>query len=207
MMDKWIALLGANATGKSTRMAAYVESLGDPDCVLNYAFEKNGELKVIKGAGSVYGDMFVVGRPTRSGKWAGGDHTMGALGSIACVHTFFEYLDSKGIKTVVFEAYFGNNSTMYRPERLFEFFKEVHCRWFLYDDLQGYVDRTENRCGQTWEDKGKDPSQSAGWRNNVAYFRALELTSKQVVNTSSTVKRVSINAPADWLIGEIKEIL
>ena len=207
MMKKWIGLLGANATGKSTRMTEYVKSLGTADTVYDHVFEKNGEMKTIKGAGHIWGNTMVIGRPSRDGKkWCGGDHTMGQLGSIACVEEFFRHIDGMGIEVVVFEAYFGNNSTMYRPDRLREFFETVHNHWFLYDELEQYIDRTENRSGQTWEDKGKNPEESAGWRNNVAYFKALGLTKEQVEDTDSTVERVAIDAPVDWLVKKMKLI-
>jgi hypothetical protein len=207
MIKNWIALLGANATGKSTRVTEYTKSLGTADRVLDYTFEKNGEMKTIKGAGHIWGDMMVVGRPTRDGlKWVGGDHTMGVLGSIACVEQFFIDMDELGIKTMVFEAYFGNNSSMYRPERLHRFFENVHHYWFLYDELQQYIDRTENRSGQTWEEKGKDAEASAGWKSNVSYFKSLAINFEQVEGTNSTVQRVAIDAPKDWLVGEMKDL-
>ncbi len=207
MMKKWIALLGSNATGKSTRMTAYVKSLGPPDRVLDYTFEKKGEMKTIKGAASIWGTTLIVGRPTRDGnKWVGGDHTMGQLGSMDCAKQFLTDISEMGIETVVFEAYFGTSSKTYYPERLRDYFDTVHNYWFIYDELQEYVDRTEARSGSTWENRGKDPEASAGWRSNLSYLKTVERTSAQVEGISS-VERISVNAPKDWLIGKMQELL
>jgi len=204
MMHRFIALLGANATGKSTRMNEYIKTLGDPDSVLDYHFHKNGEDIVLKSAGHIYGDMLIVGRHTRKGSWAGGDYTMGRLGSIVCIQEFFTHLDSIGIKTVVYEAFFGAANSAYRPEQIHKYFEDSHCYWFLYDDIQDYIDRTSNRSGRPWAERNKTPFDSAGWKGNLSFFKAFDKTTLAVSGTNSTVERVSITAPRDWLIEEMK---
>jgi len=204
MMKTFIALLGANATGKSTRMSEYIKTLGEPDSTLDYHFHKKGEDLVIKGAGNFYGDMFIVGRATRKGSWAGGDYTMGKLGSKVCIQEFLTYLDSMGVKTLVYEAFFGAANSAYRPEEIHNYFEESHCYWFLYDDIQDYIDRTENRSGRPWSGRDKTPFDSAGWKGNLSFFKVFDKTALEVAGTSSTVERVPITAPRDWLIIEMK---
>lgn len=204
MMNKFIALLGSNATGKSTRMSEYIRTLGEPDTILDYPFYKNDTDQVIKCAGNVYGDMFIVGRSTRKGSWTGGDYTMGRLGSKVCIQEFLTYLESTGVKTLVYEAFFGAASKAYRPEEIHNYFEESHCYWFLYDDIQDYIDRTENRSGRPWSGRDTEPFDSAGWKNNLSFFKVFDKTALEVAGTSSTVQRVPIDAPRDWLIHEMK---
>ena len=205
MMNKFIALLGSNATGKSTRMTEYVHTLGQPDKVLDYHFHKNGEDRVIKCTGHIYNTTLVVGRPNRKGKWVGGDHTLGKLGSTTCIKEFFTHLDSIGIENVVYESYFGAGSTVLHPDQLRTYFKESHTYWFLYDSLQEFTDRTESRSGSTWEAKGKVASQSVGWKSDKSFHKLLARTTLQVEDTDSTVQRVSIDVPKTWFIEEMKK--
>jgi len=204
VISQFIALLGSNATGKSTRIHEYVKTLGEPDSILDYHFHKNGEDRVIKSAGNVYGDMFVVGLATRNGSWAGGDYTMGRLGSMECIREFYVHLDSMGIQTVLYEAMFGASSSVYRPEQILNYFGESHVYWFLYDDIQEYIDRTEKRSGRPWEGRKKTPSESAGWKSNSSFLKVMNITTETVAGTTSTVERISIDAPRDWLITEMK---
>ena len=203
-MNRFIGILGANATGKSTRMAEFVKQLGEPDSVLDYTFTKDGEDRIVKNAGRRYGDLFVVGRPTKTGKWAGGDYTMGSIGTIACAREFFQYLLDQGIKTVICETYFGCNSTMYDPDRMNQIFDETHLRYFIYDKETPEV--FLNRCiGRSGRDLDMDWAlNSAGWKDNIAQHRKLRVTSEQ---SPGTVQRVSIDAPRDWLVYEYKEII
>ena len=204
MMKRFIAMLGANATGKSTRMSEYVHTLGQPDSILDYHYHKNGEDLVIKAAGNIYGSTFVVGRPNRKGTWVGGDTTVSDLGSTVCIQDFFTHLDSIGIETVVYEAYFAASLTLFRPPKINEFFEESHVYWLLYDTVEQYVERTEARSGISWEQREKAPIDSSGWKDNVGLLSVLRRTLLQVTG-SSTVQRVPIDVPKTWFIEEMKK--
>jgi len=205
MMNKFIAMLGANATGKSTRMTEYVHTLGQPDSILDYHFHKNGEDIVIKCAGHIYNTTLVVGRPNGNGKWTGGDHTVSKLGSTACIKEFFTHLDSIGIENVVYESYYASSLTLFRPPQLSEFFEESHAYWLLYDTIEQYVEYTEARSGRTWADRGKAPTNSSGWKDNVGMHSVVRRTIPQVTGTSSTVQRVPTDVPKTWFIEEVKK--
>ena len=205
MMNKFISLLGSNATGKSTRMTEYVSSLGEPDKILDYHYRKNGEDLVVRNAGYIYGTTIVVGSRGKNGKWRGGDHTVSILGSQACVKEFFEHLDHIGMETVVYEAYYAAAAKLFRPNQLREYFLESHTYWFLYDTLAEYVERTEARTGRNWAERGKDPEKTSGWKTNVHSYKVVEHSSLEAEGSNCTVERVSVYAPRDWLVEEMKK--
>ena len=97
MMKRWIGILGANATGKSTRMMEYIKTLKDqPFEEWHYTFTKKGKTSTIL-AGRVYGDMLVIGKLKADGLgWAGGDHTWGKLASKVAITDFLNAAEEKG---------------------------------------------------------------------------------------------------------------
>ena len=207
MMKQWVALMGANATGKSTRMFEYVKTLGPADRVFDYTFEKNGEMRTVKQAGHIWGNIFVVGRPARDGKkWVGGDYTMGRIGTKAHTLEFLASLEDEGIDTVVFEAYFNTNSLIYHPDTLYDIFDKVNNYWFYYDTLEEFAAKTAARSGRTWEEREADPEEAAGWKNNKTFVRVLERTSLQIQDGRGSVERVSYTEPRDWLSTKMKEL-
>jgi len=214
MMKRFVGLVGANATGKSTRMNYLVDNLGSSSYEeIRYQFEKKGKVLDIV-VGRIYdignlGKTFIVGKKKRDGGWVGGDHTLGKLGSIDCVETFFNFLEDIGVENVICESYFANSSTMLHPVRLFKFFDVVNVYWMFYDSdkIQQYIDRCNFRSGK--EERGIEWAiDSAGWRQNLQFGRTFERTKVQVDgHKGSSVRRILHNVPEDWLVTEIRNLI
>ncbi len=214
MMKRFIGLIGANATGKSTRMKVYVQSLEDagvPFEEWTYTFEKHDKM-ITTVVGRFYqidnlGKLLIIGKPKRDGGWVGGDHTLGKLGSIDCVETFLRAAEKEGVDTVICESYFANSSTMLHPSRLFNFFDSVNNHWMYYDadKIEEYISRCNNRSGK--EERGLEwATDSAGWRQNLQFIRTCRRTQDQVSgHKGSSVDRVCHYSPEDWLVGRMTE--
>lgn len=216
MMKRFIGLVGANATGKSTRMNILVDTLKSSSYEeINYQVEKKGKkLNIL--AGRVYdignfGKTFIIGRKKRDGGWVGGDHTLGKLGSIEYVETFFGFLEEIGIENVICESYFANSSTMLHPVRLFKFFNKVNIYWMFYDKdkIQQYIDRCNFRSGKDKEERGIEWAiDSAGWRQNLQFGRTFQRTQVQADgHKGSSVRRILHDVSERWLVNELSNLI
>jgi len=148
-MDRWIGILGSNATGKSTRVNALIDSKGEDYEVLEYTWNSvtarypKGRIRTLT-AGRRYGDTIILGRKSRTGNWVGTDYVFGELGNFDAIFGFIDWLKDQGVKNVVGEGYFAMSSDRFHPDKLRDDnkFKNVDLYFFLYDTPQEYMDRT-----------------------------------------------------------------
>ena len=175
-MASYIGILGSCATGKSTRVNKLVEHLENTDFEyqeITYTFEKNDKT-INMNAGRFYPElsMFIVGTKTKKGNWCGADGVFGKLGSRDCLEPFVAHVLTFA-DTFLVEGYFGVGGTLFRPESLKEYFSDYRQYFFTYGDVSEYVERTVGRTGISWEDRGKDPLKSAGWKSNKAFRNSI----------------------------------
>tara|TARA_B100000780_G_scaffold272820_1_gene235554 strand:- start:3926 stop:4555 length:630 start_codon:yes stop_codon:yes gene_type:complete len=209
-MKTYIGILGSCATGKSTRLNMFIEYLDDiagiPYQVHDYVFEKNGAEIVIKNAGRAYANgVYIVGNKTKSGNWVGADYTFGKLGDKQSIYNFLE--EATAIHdTFIVEGYFAVGGGFLRPDALSFMFDKVNQYYFLYDTLNQYVERTENRTGKTWVDRGKDPSKSAGWKSNQSFLTGMK---KAIAGCRHNDKIVKVDYTKNkyYFVDEFKDLV
>ena len=104
------------------------------------------------------------------------------------------------------ESYFCGPSLKFRPESLFDHFDYVNNFITFYDEVEDYLQRCRDRSGRDLTIEWA--SNSAGWQDNGAFKRVFRVTPEQVENKEgSSVERLDINAPRDWLIHKMKEFV
>lgn len=214
MMDRWIGILGSNATGKSTRVNALVDSKGDDYAILEYTWDSvtakypEGRKRTLT-AGRVYGDTIILGRKSRTGNWVGTDYVFGELGNFDAIFGFIDWLRDQGIKNVVGEGYFAMSSDRFHPDHLREksVFKNTDLYFFLYDTPQEYLDRTNTRTGKDfteddWKKEGRVGKVPTGWRSNGTFHKKFNRAKDKAVENDN-ITRVDIDADVDYFVGKI----
>jgi hypothetical protein len=207
-MKSYIGILGSCATGKSTRLNMFVEYLDEiaqvPYQVHDYTFYKKGEMHTIKNAGRAYANgIYIVGNKTKAGNWVGADYTFGKLGDKETIYGFID-IATEVHDTFIVEGYFAVGGGFLRPDALAPMFESVSQYYFLYDTLDQYVERTEGRTGKTWEERGKDPEKSAGWKSNQSFKNGM---SKAIKGSRSTdkVSKIDYTTNKYFFVNEFKD--
>jgi hypothetical protein len=209
-MKSYIGILGSCATGKSTRLNMFIYYLDEvariPYQVHDYAFRKNDETRVIKNAGRAYANgIYIVGNKTKAGNWVGADYTFGKLGDKDSIYDFIDEAMSVHDKFIV-EGYFAVGGGFLRPDALASRFDKISQYYFLYDTLDQYVERTEGRTGKTWEERGKDPVKSAGWKSNQTFLSGMQ---KAIAGSrvSDQITKVDYTKSKYYFVDEFQELV
>jgi len=199
-------LMGANATGKSTRMKSLVDSLGEDYEDYEYTFidDKKSELKTVI-VGRLYSNGFLVmgSEAKNAAGWVCLDKAI--LSKQDTRTTFYKWVmkNDDRVKRIFVEGYFNTMSPRSRPTFLRETgFNDIDCFFMFYDTVEDFIERTERRSGSTWEEKGKDARTSAGWKDNLGFMRAFDKSLKEDNNPSDgrKVMRLPIDAPIDYFV-------
>ena len=199
-------LMGANATGKSTRMKALVDHMGEEYETYPYTFfdtkkDKNRTVDL----GRLYPNGYLV-LGSESKNQAGWVCLDKAVLSTQDMRTdFYKWVmdNDPRVRHIFVEGYFNTTSPRSRPNFLRKTgFDQIDCFFMFYDNEQEFIDRTEARSGTTWESKGKDPYTSAGWKDNIAFTRAYAKAMEDDNNPTDgrRVLRMPIDAPKGYLV-------
>ena len=211
-MKSYIGILGSCATGKSTRLNMFIEHLDEvakiPYQVHDYTFMKNDVPVTITNAGRAYANgIYIVGNKTKAGNWVGADYTFGKLGDKLSIYAFME--EAMSIHdTFIVEGYFAVGGGFLRPAQLREYglFDACSQYYFLYDTLDQYIERTEGRTVKTWEQRGKDPEKSAGWKSNKTFLSGMK---KAIAGTTSldSITKVDYDTRKTYFVDEFKGLI
>jgi len=174
----FINVLGSNATGKSTRITRLIEYLdkeyGDPTFVIYYSMKAKKEVEIGRIYNTSLGKMFILGRFNTSKKWISldtSDFTTQESRFNFIKHMFKNY----DINYFIQEGFFNNRGKVFTYEALkkrnINVDKAIEV-FFLYDDIEHYLLRTNGRTGKNrrldWAEK------SQGWRDNLGQRKHLE---------------------------------
>ena len=196
MSKKYIGITGSCATGKSTRVNRLVDFLGEPISKHTYTFNKGGKERTID-LGWLYSDgLFIAGRKTNGGNWAGADYVFGKLGNKDNILPAIEHVLTFA-DTFLIEGYFAVGSQFLRAISLSRYVDNFSQYYFTYDNLQEYIDRTEGRTGRTWEEQGKDPITSAGWKSNQGFKNTMPKSQAELDETGMKGEIVDLTKDAD----------
>ena len=201
-------LMGANATGKSTRFRTFVDSLGETYEDYEYTFidTKKGQSKertVIIGRFYANGYLVLGSEAKNDAGWVCLDKAV--LSKQDTRTDFYKYVmaNDERVKHIFVEGYFNTTSPRSRPAFLRETgFNKIDCYFMFYDTVEDFIERTESRSGSTWESKGKDPYTSAGWKDNEGFKRAFAKCYDADHNPSDgrRVIRLPNDAPRDYFV-------
>lgn len=206
-MKTIVSVIGSNATGKSTRINKLVDYLDQSGLTYSdviYEFTKNGEQKTVKSGRRYENGVFILGNKTKTGGWVGADYVLGKLGDKATIYQFMNVI-LESSDTMIIEGYFAVGGAGMRPQALRDNLNyDIQCAqyYFLYNELQEYIDRTESRSGKTWESRGKDPEKSAGWKSNISYWKGLKKAQEQEIEGRDLVGTVNPYIKEDFFIEE-----
>lgn len=215
-----IKIMGSNATGKGTRLFAYVEHMGDDYETITYdwlsktaKFPEGRQKSIVVGRLYPCG-TFIAGNTNKPGtNWVGTDYLMGHLGNAAAGSEFFNWLKTNyNPNVVITEGYFGIDTQVLNTHRRLPKkeggelvqndlcpFERIDTFVFLYQTVEDFIRRTESRSGSSWEDKGKDPHTSAGWASNRGWLRSLESGAMAERQTSLEVL-CPFKTPRDYFV-------
>ena len=199
-------IMGANATGKSTRMKAFVDHLGQEFEPFMYTFfdDKKGKNRTVD-MGRLYANGYLV-LGSESKNEAGWVCLDKAVLSKQDMRTdFYKWVidNDPRVLHIFVEGYFNTMSPRSRPTFLRQTgFNQINCFFLFYDNEEEFIERTEARSGSTWASKGKDPYTCAGWKDNQGFMRAFKKCYDDDHDPSNgqVVARMPINAPRDSLI-------
>jgi hypothetical protein len=200
--------MGANATGKSTRMRAFVDHLGEEYEEYEYTFldTKKGVAKertVILGRLYDNGYLVLGSEAKNDAGWVCLDKAV--LSKQDTRTDFYKHVmvNDDRVLHIFVEGYFNTMSPRSRPAFLRETgFDNIDCFFMFYDTVEEFIDRTESRSGATWESKGKDPYTCAGWKDNEGFKRAFAKCHDDDHNPSDgrRVIRLPIDASKDYFV-------
>ena len=173
-----------------------VDALGTPLEEVKYTFNKGGKERTID-LGRLYSDgLFIAGKKTGNGNWCGADYVFGKLGSKDLILPAIEHVLTFA-DTFLIEGYFAVGSQFLRAISLSKYVNRFNQYFFLYDDLQEYIDRTEGRTGRTWEEQGKDPLTSAGWKSNKGFKNTIPKSQAELDETGMDGQIIKLTKDED----------
>ena len=217
-MDKQriIFIQGSNAIGKSTRVSHLVDSLGDTWEDHHYTFNKVSKKEPTPKTTTILAGRqypcgtYIVGRPTLSGVWVGTDYAFSQLGGGYSILKYLDTVVRAGAQTVIVEGFYGVGNLL-GPASLGQLYgtdlnKEYY--FFIYDDIEQFIERTEGRSGKTWpRTRVKtgaiiEAENSAGWNGNSICIKR-EQEWREGLNEGDKVVKLGWEAPVDILSKEI----
>jgi len=198
-------LVGANATGKSTRLKTFVDDtsrLLDTDGIdYEYTFfdtKKDKTRTVVLGKLFPNGILILGSEAKNHAGWVCLDK---AILSTQDMRTdFYKYTmtNDTRVKHIVAEGYFNCTSPKMRPEYLRKTgFETINCAFMYYDNVKEFFDRTQERSGH---DRDMEWAENcAGWKDNSSFRRSHEKSLEQDRDDKQRVIRLDINAPRNAL--------
>lgn len=206
-MTNMTMIMGANATGKSTRFRtlvdALVEQFGDY-IEYDYTFldtKKGKERTVVIGRLFPNGYLALGSEAKNEAGWVCLDK---AILSTQDMRTkFYKHVINKDyrVKHVFAEGYFNTMSPRSRPLFLRETgFDKIDCYFSFYEDVSEYLLRTNTRSGK---ERGLDwANASAGWKDNCGFQRAFDKTYRDEHDPTDgrRVFRMANDAPKDYFV-------
>ncbi len=204
-------LMGANATGKSTRFMTFLneltQSLGQwEDYEYTFFDHKKGkEITVV--IGRLYSNGFLVMGKTSKNQagWVSLDAAV--LSTQDQRQDFYQHVmatDSDRVTRIFVEGYFNVTSPRNRPTALREMgFEQIDCFFMFYDTPEEFHQRATFRSGQ---DKGIEWAKTcAGWKDNLAFSRVFIKVSEEDLDAQQNVERLDINIDKDFLCSRYLE--
>lgn len=194
---KLINIIGANATGKSTRVSTFIRFLDSKEQpTLVFKNCRNG----YKEIGRIYGDYFFLGRFNSKGVWVGLD-TSDFSTQQSKLNLYKEIkLEYPEIQFFIQEGYFNNSSKTLTKELLSKYGVDSYKYYFfIYDDIQDYISRCSNRTGQ--EKDFQWATKSAGWKANLNFSVVFEFY-KNLNEDGCSLKKVKFDEPLDFFVRE-----
>jgi len=199
-------IMGANATGKSTRMKALVDFLGSSYRDYEYTFfdTKKDKTRTIN-IGRFYPDtgFLILGSEAKNhAGWVCLDKA--DLSTQDMRTDFYKHVinNDKQVKRIFVEGYFNTVSPRSRPNFLKQTgFNRIDCFYMFYDTPEDYLARTSARAGH---DKDLDWAvNSAGWKDNLGFSRAYDKcmnSNEYEPNNGKNVERIDNDASREFLV-------
>lgn len=198
-------LVGANATGKSTRLKTLVDLLTNlsdqPTIDYEYTFfdtKKDKTRTVVIGRLFPDGTLILGSEAKNDAGWVCLDK---AILSTQDMRTdFYKWVmeNDTRVKHIVAEGYFNCTSPKMRPEYLRKTgFETINCLFMYYDTVEQFHKRTTERSGS-----GRDmewAQNCAGWKDNSSFKRSHEKSLEQDLDYRQNVIRLDIDAPRNAL--------
>lgn len=156
---KLICLIGSNATGKSTRLTHVVDSLGEDYQPL---FIDNKEV------GRIYIEqrICIIGKRTGTRKWVSMD-SFPLQNWESRLKFFKELKESNKVDILLIEGYFNMVAIAGRPPNWHEIgFETLHYYFFLYDTIDQFLERINERLNGKQKKNMEWAKTSPGWRDN-----------------------------------------
>ena len=192
---KFINYMGSNGSGKSTRTRVLVEYLKS-----KYEYKEliyPTKSKGTRNVGYIFDNgWFILGAVTKN-SWVGFDRADFTKNSDR--KEFLVELKNKyNIKVAFMEGYFNNRSEQMNPDELHNIGIEELCYLVsYYDNIEEFIERTNNRTGKTrgieWAEN------SSGWGDNKQFKKILESFSKKLKECDEAI-RLDIYSPENILV-------
>jgi len=195
-----INIIGSNAIGKSTRVTTLVDFLDQYDfSVIQYDTPAKGLKEVGKLYETPQGKIFVYGNYQEKKKiWIGLDNAY--LSKLEDRLNFMKYMSELGCDTFIQEGYFNNGSKKMTMNEIKDFgISSYKYFFFLYNEVQEYIDRTNGRTGNS---RNEDWAlNSAGWKNNLANFKMRDFYLEALKKDSGcSVYSLTKDEPKDYFV-------
>ena len=198
-------LVGANATGKSTRLKTFIDIttdlLGTSGIDYEYTFfdtKKDKTRTVVIGRLFPNGVLVLGSEAKNHAGWVCLDK---AILSTQDMRTeFYQWVmeNDSFVEHIVAEGYFNCTSPKMRPEYLRKTgFETINCAFMFYDNVQEFFDRTRERSGHNHDMEWAE--NCAGWKDNTSFRRSYEKSLEQDRDSQQRVIRLGIHAPREAL--------
>lgn len=191
---KFVSIIGANATGKSTRMTRVIDSLGEV-C----------EPILINGneEGRIYPDsgICIIGNRTKTGKWVSMDSFV--LTSWTDRIEFFKGLSKDPrLKVVLIEGYFNMITKASNLDSWKNYgFDEAEYIFMFYDTVEEFCARVNVRNETKGIVKDLDWAiNSAGWKNNEGSVKPWYQNNLKMVTESTKCTRLKYDDDEYYLV-------
>jgi energy-coupling factor transporter ATP-binding protein EcfA2 len=206
-MTDMTMVMGANATGKSTRFKVFVDALvekygGYDDYSYTFFDTKKDETRTVD-IGRLFPNGYLV-LGSEANNQAGWVCLDKAILSTQDMRTnFYKHVINKDhtVKHVFAEGYFNTMSPRSRPNFLRETgFNSIDCFFLYYEQPEDYLSRTNSRAGK---ERGMDWAiASAGWKDNLGFGRAYIKTLRDEHDPSDDkrVFRLNNDSPKDYFV-------
>tara|TARA_B110000285_G_C14932773_1_gene518130 strand:+ start:183 stop:857 length:675 start_codon:yes stop_codon:yes gene_type:complete len=199
-------LVGANATGKSTRLKTLIDllstNLGAEGVDYEYTFfdtKKDKVRTVVIGRLFPNGFLILGSEAKNHAGWVCLDKAV--LSTQDMRTDFYKYVmanDSANVKHIVAEGYFNCTSPKMRPEYLRETgFDLINCIFMYYDTVEEFYTRTKLRSNHDRDMAWAEGC--AGWKDNSSFRRSHEKSLEQDRDIRQRAIRMNIHAPRETL--------
>jgi len=199
-----INYIGANATGKSTRVSVLVEYLeqkfeSEPvEFTYIKRSKKDGDKEITSTVATRFSNGWVIfGKKDKSGKWVGLD--TGMCSSWDQRSAFISEMKKSGAEVVLLEGYFNNRSKIAGPETFHKAGADVvHILVSYYDKCEDFLERTNIRSGRL-ERTMEWAENAPGWKDNKGIINSQKYWEEQA-EKDDTITRISINEKREFLV-------